>query len=218
MALIKETLKIVLLRKTLVGRRNRRALRGHKLPRLKSLVPRRPRQRKRYATGRILNTRTIPAGSMGDKVAVGGFGKASGHGLCTQNLATCIGIVIQGNAPPTNPHANTRWLLHLVLEDQWAPFAAPVRAEGLLNMQGWISVPMTTAIGTQISVRDTTVLTSIQQDQDFSTKRIRTTKAAVVSLTGRSCKVKSHPMNPPTSMQISSDGEVSAAGGTGGFV
>ncbi|PSS08936.1 hypothetical protein M430DRAFT_30853 [Amorphotheca resinae ATCC 22711] len=163
-------------------------------------------------TKRDVERRAVPAGFLGVEVFQGGhdgFGSIP-LGLYTEGLVTCFGIVIKGDAPAGSTSVNTRWLLHMQATSDagdWTPFEAKVRAAGLTNMQGYMSVPSPAAVGTKIAGR-----TWSQADQDLSTQMITAMTTAVRTLTGRAPIVHQRPMSPPSSMQIDGTGQVSAAG------
>lgn len=156
---------------------------------------------------RSVESRTAPPGF--NKVETGTFGKMNDIpiGLYTESLVTCLGVAIHGTAPASNTRANGRWLLHLSQASQWDAFEKAVAAEKLVDMQGYISAPSPTALGTKIDL-----LTWNQEDQDLSTRTVKAITQAVRDLTKKEPIVKSRPMSPSTSMQIGGDNKVVANG------
>lgn len=159
---------------------------------------------------RGLESRAMPPDFVGVPVAMG---ISSGHGefpfgLYTEGLVTCFGIVVKGTATSANPKANTRWLFHMVASkalSNWDDFEKKITDSKLSNMKGYMSLPSPAAVGTIVEGRAWT-----QGDQDLTNNMIKTTKEELEKLTKNTVVVHPRPMQPPSSMQVSAEGEVKA--------
>ena len=111
-------------------------------------------------------------------------------GLWTYGLVTCIGVGVTGT--PKDHNHDSRFLLHFLaspatVKSQLNPFAADIKAAGLTNMEGWLSIP------------DTFSQTPANWNADnkkLADKMAEGIKGALTHIVGKAPKIVTHPMAP----------------------